>query len=195
MRKSEARLALEQHTLDIIERYITGGETIYDIADSYEGASYSMVWAVLLEAGVATQGARGAQRDVPVEVGAPLSRAFRPRVFIPPVHGDLVTLAQVREMAGLDQEELASAIGVSYPRASQIEKTPVDRLKLPTIARQVEGCGAHLKVIAEFGDDDAVVLYDSTGVDYSEGGEWSPVVSGAARAAPDGEQLRSRGDG
>lgn len=61
-------------------------------------------------------------------------------------------LAEVRKAQGLTQKELAAAIGISQERVSQIERNGLDATVLGTLIAYVEGLGGHLKVVADFGE-------------------------------------------
>jgi ribosome-binding protein aMBF1 (putative translation factor) len=59
-------------------------------------------------------------------------------------------LAGARKQAGLAQKDVATAMGVSVARVSQIEHGEVTSIDV--IARYVEALGGHLDLVADFGD-------------------------------------------
>ena len=59
-------------------------------------------------------------------------------------------LAEARKQRGLAQRGIASAIGVSVARVSQIEHGEVTSFEV--IARYVEALGGRLDLVADFGD-------------------------------------------
>jgi ribosome-binding protein aMBF1 (putative translation factor) len=58
-------------------------------------------------------------------------------------------LAEARKQLGLAQKEIASAMGVSIARVSQIEHGEVTSFEV--IARYVEALGGRLDLVADFG--------------------------------------------
>jgi DNA-binding XRE family transcriptional regulator len=59
-------------------------------------------------------------------------------------------LAEMRRNAGLTQDEVAEAMGVTQQRVSAIENGSV--AELSTLADYIRALGGELKVIADFGD-------------------------------------------
>jgi ribosome-binding protein aMBF1 (putative translation factor) len=59
-------------------------------------------------------------------------------------------LAQARKQLGVAQKGIASAMGVSVARVSQIEHGDVTSFEV--IARYVEALGGRLDLVADFGD-------------------------------------------
>jgi DNA-binding XRE family transcriptional regulator len=59
-------------------------------------------------------------------------------------------LADARKQMGLTQREIATALGVSIARVSQIEHGEV--MSFDVIARYVEALGGRLDLVADFGD-------------------------------------------
>jgi predicted XRE-type DNA-binding protein len=66
-------------------------------------------------------------------------------------------LSQLREEMGLTQTELASRMGISQPRVSQMEKGDIDQLEVDTIRRYIAALGGKLKIVADFEDHDVTV--------------------------------------
>jgi len=62
-------------------------------------------------------------------------------------------LAEIRKRRGRSQTELAQAMGVGQGRVSQIENTDLSRASLATLESYVEALGGHVRVVADFGDD------------------------------------------
>jgi ribosome-binding protein aMBF1 (putative translation factor) len=59
-------------------------------------------------------------------------------------------LAETRKQLGMGQKQIASAMGVSVARVSQIEHGEVTSVEV--IARYVEALGGRLDLVADFGD-------------------------------------------
>ncbi|GAA0442268.1 hypothetical protein Acor_05450 [Acrocarpospora corrugata] len=59
-------------------------------------------------------------------------------------------LAEARKHLGLGQKDVATTMGVSVSRVSQIEHGEVASLEV--IARYVEALGARLELVVDFGD-------------------------------------------
>jgi ribosome-binding protein aMBF1 (putative translation factor) len=59
-------------------------------------------------------------------------------------------LAETRKQLGLEQKDIAAALGVSIARISQIEHGEVTSFEV--IARYVEALGGRLDLVADFGD-------------------------------------------
>ncbi|MEV6932836.1 helix-turn-helix transcriptional regulator [Dactylosporangium sp. NPDC051485] len=60
-------------------------------------------------------------------------------------------LAELRKRRGMTQEQVASRMGVSVARVSQIEAGSVSTQEV--LARYIEALGGTLKLIADFGDE------------------------------------------
>lgn len=143
---------------DVIVAAYNDGQSVRQIAAEF-GGSYHDVRDVLLRAGVNLR-----PRGTPP--GATREQRPRTRAAVPR-NGGRSTVRQVRELAELSQAELASVVGLSPGRISQLEAASVDRIRVGALAELAEGCGARLHVTVEFGDV-AVVLFDSA-VDRAEG--------------------------
>jgi predicted XRE-type DNA-binding protein len=66
-------------------------------------------------------------------------------------------LAQLRQEAGLSQSDVATRMGVSQPRVSQLESGDVGQMEVDTLARYVLALGGRLKLVADFEDHDVDV--------------------------------------
>lgn len=66
-------------------------------------------------------------------------------------------LADLRERAGLSQEDLGKRMGVSQPRISQLEHGDLDQMELDTIRRYVQALGGELRIVADFEDHNEVI--------------------------------------
>jgi len=66
-------------------------------------------------------------------------------------------LGELRERVGMTQTELASRMGVSQPRVSQLEKGELGQLEVDTVNRYVEALGGHLRIVADFDDHEVIV--------------------------------------
>jgi DNA-binding XRE family transcriptional regulator len=66
-------------------------------------------------------------------------------------------LAEVRKARHLTQQQVASEMGVSTARVSQIEHGQVDRAAIRGLAGYVEALGGHLELVANFGDERIVI--------------------------------------
>lgn len=62
-------------------------------------------------------------------------------------------LADLRKRRGRSQTELAQAMGVRQSRISQIENTDLSNASLSTLESYVEALGGHVRVVADFDDD------------------------------------------
>lgn len=157
--KSEARLKLEARVDEVVSAYARG-LSVRQVADLHGdvGASRQMVKDVLAGAGVKLRGGPGRR---------PVRRVTAERVRIagPVEDGHLVDLAAVRDIAGLTQPELGSVLGVTAARIAQIEGRDLGDLRLGRLSELVDGCGARLLVLVEFGDGLTVALHDSTAGD------------------------------
>jgi DNA-binding XRE family transcriptional regulator len=66
-------------------------------------------------------------------------------------------LGEVRKSRGLTQEDVASAMNSSQPRVSQLENGDIARSELGTLRAYVEALGGHLRIVADFGDEQITV--------------------------------------
>lgn len=66
-------------------------------------------------------------------------------------------LAEVRKARHLTQQQVASEMGVSTARVSQIEHGQVDRAAIRGLAGYVEALGGRLELVASFGDERIVI--------------------------------------
>ncbi|NLG54585.1 MAG: helix-turn-helix transcriptional regulator [Rhodococcus sp.] len=66
-------------------------------------------------------------------------------------------LAEVRKAQNISQAELASVMGVSQPRVSQLETGAVDTAELGTLKAYIEALGGQLRIVADFGDQSLTV--------------------------------------
>lgn len=62
-------------------------------------------------------------------------------------------LAEARKHRQLSQRDVATAMGVTPGRVSQIENGQIGLSEIDTIARYVEALGGKLRLVADFGDD------------------------------------------
>jgi predicted transcriptional regulator len=62
-------------------------------------------------------------------------------------------LAEIREDYGLNQGVIATRLGVSQARVSQIERGDVERSELSTVRAYVAALGGEVELIAKFGDE------------------------------------------
>lgn len=67
-------------------------------------------------------------------------------------------LAEIRRQRRITQQDLAETLGVSQSRVSQIERQPIDDTVLSTLAAYVEALGASIRVVADFGEEQIVLL-------------------------------------
>jgi len=67
-------------------------------------------------------------------------------------------LAEIRKHRRITQEDLAETLGVSQSRVSQIERQGIDDTVLSTLAAYVEALGASILVVADFGEEQIVLL-------------------------------------
>jgi DNA-binding XRE family transcriptional regulator len=67
-------------------------------------------------------------------------------------------LAEIRKHRHSTQQELAEKLGVSQTRVSQIERQGIDDTVLSTLAAYVEALGASILVVADFGEEQIVLL-------------------------------------
>lgn len=61
-------------------------------------------------------------------------------------------LAQVRAEQDKTQTELATAMGVTQPRVSALERGELDSVTLSTLRAYVRALGGNLRIVADFGD-------------------------------------------
>jgi DNA-directed RNA polymerase specialized sigma subunit len=66
-------------------------------------------------------------------------------------------LAEVRKRHEMTQKQLAAILEISQERVSQIERAGLASAQLATIAAYVEALGGHLRVVADFGDEQLVL--------------------------------------
>ena len=66
-------------------------------------------------------------------------------------------LAEIRKARHLTQQQVASEMGVTTARVSQIEHGQVDRAAIRGLAGYVEALGGHLELVANFGDERIVI--------------------------------------
>jgi predicted XRE-type DNA-binding protein len=66
-------------------------------------------------------------------------------------------LAQLRQEMGLSQAEIASRMGVSQPRVSQLESGDVGQMEVDTLSRYILALGGRLRLVADFEDHDVDV--------------------------------------
>ncbi|HWM02721.1 MAG TPA: XRE family transcriptional regulator [Actinophytocola sp.] len=66
-------------------------------------------------------------------------------------------LSQLRHDVGLSQVEIASRMGVSQPRVSQLESGDLGQLEVDTLSRYVLALGGRLRLVADFDDHDVDV--------------------------------------
>lgn len=152
--RTPERERLEDRKAEIVKAYEREKRTIRYLAGEY-GASYQKVREVLVRAGVHLRGRGGVY-------GGPNKPSRRQHTQLAkPTTGDVVSLQEVRELAGLTQVELAGALDLTGARIAQIEATPMGRLRFDRIVELVvDGCAARLQVLVVF-DDVTVALYDS----------------------------------
>ena len=62
-------------------------------------------------------------------------------------------LVEIRESLGLTQHALATLMGVSQARVSQIERGELERTKLSTLRSYLRELGVDVEVTARVGDD------------------------------------------
>lgn len=72
-----------------------------------------------------------------------------------------IRLAILREASGMNQAELADALGMSQSNISQLERG--DNQRLSSVARYVHALGGRLQVSAVMGDTTYVLVDDETG--------------------------------
>jgi predicted XRE-type DNA-binding protein len=62
--------------------------------------------------------------------------------------GVILTTARQR---GMNQAEVARAMGVSQARVSRMEHGDVERMQVGSIAAYITAIGGHLRMVADFG--------------------------------------------
>jgi len=71
-------------------------------------------------------------------------------------------LGQLRQEVGLSQTEIASRMGVSQPRVSQLESGDVGQMEVDTLSRYIMALGGRLRLVADFDDRDVDVSASET---------------------------------
>jgi predicted XRE-type DNA-binding protein len=66
-------------------------------------------------------------------------------------------LAELRKAQGLTQTALADLLAVAQSRVSQIESGDLQHSELGTLQNYIEALGGHLRVVADFGDQQMTV--------------------------------------
>jgi transcriptional regulator with XRE-family HTH domain len=66
-------------------------------------------------------------------------------------------LAEVRRSRSLTQSDVASQMGVTQVRVSQIERGQLTASEVGTLVSYIEALGGRLTLVAEFGDQSVVV--------------------------------------
>jgi predicted XRE-type DNA-binding protein len=66
-------------------------------------------------------------------------------------------LAEIRRGRHLTQQQVATALGVSKARVSQIEHGQADRAAIQGLASYVAALGGRLELVANFGDERLVI--------------------------------------
>ena len=67
-------------------------------------------------------------------------------------------LAAIRRARELTQQQMADALGIQQADVSKLERR--SNLQLATLARFIEAAGGHLRIVADFGDDQVEVEVD-----------------------------------
>lgn len=67
-------------------------------------------------------------------------------------------LAEIRKARNLTQTDVSRSMNVGQRRVSAIESAQLARTEVGTVASYVEALGGHLRLIADFGDDDVVIV-------------------------------------
>ncbi|MBA3450633.1 MAG: XRE family transcriptional regulator [Chloroflexia bacterium] len=62
-------------------------------------------------------------------------------------------LADMREISGLNQTDVANRLGVSQSRISRIERGDMDHSEIATIRAYVGALGGEVEIVAKFGDE------------------------------------------
>jgi transcriptional regulator with XRE-family HTH domain len=83
-------------------------------------------------------------------------------------------LAQMRKQRGLTQAQVARAMGVSQARVSRMEHGDVDRMQVESIAAYIAAMGGHLRLVADFDQDNASFI------DYTD--VLTIIMTGPARS-------------
>lgn len=66
-------------------------------------------------------------------------------------------LAELRESQQLNQTELGRQIGVGQRTVSKIEHGGIERSRVETIRKYVEGLGGEIEIVARFGDEAYII--------------------------------------
>jgi len=66
-------------------------------------------------------------------------------------------LAQLRKRQGLTQKAVAKEMDISQARVSAIELGQVEATEVGTITKYISALGGHLRLVADFGDDQIVL--------------------------------------
>lgn len=66
-------------------------------------------------------------------------------------------LAEIRKQQGVTQQNLADQMIVAQSRISAIENGDLQHTELGTVSAYVEALGGHLRVVADFGDQQLTV--------------------------------------
>lgn len=66
-------------------------------------------------------------------------------------------LAEIRRNRSLTQRDVASSMGVSGPRVSDVERGRLDAVSVSVLRAYVEALGGRLKITAEFDDSSFLV--------------------------------------
>jgi len=66
-------------------------------------------------------------------------------------------LAEIRRTRRLTQQQVASELGITKARVSQIEHGQVDRAAIRGLADYVAALGGRLELVADFGDERIVI--------------------------------------
>ncbi|MDT7525376.1 MULTISPECIES: helix-turn-helix transcriptional regulator [Idiomarinaceae] len=62
-----------------------------------------------------------------------------------------IRLSEIRKLVNKTQVDLANSMGIKQPTVAGMEKTGAD-IKLSSLKKYIEACGAHLKVDIELPD-------------------------------------------
>jgi transcriptional regulator with XRE-family HTH domain len=66
-------------------------------------------------------------------------------------------LAEIRRARHFTQQQIATALGVTKARVSQIEHGQTDRAAVQGLASYVAALGGRLELVADFGDERLVI--------------------------------------
>lgn len=61
-------------------------------------------------------------------------------------------LARLRQDMGLSQTEIATRMGVSQPRGSQLESGDIGQMEVDTLSRYIMALGGRLRLVADLDD-------------------------------------------